>query len=443
MRVRMDDLIRKKRDGQALSAQEYAFLAHGVASGEIPDYQLAAWLMAAYLRGLTEQETADLTLAMAQAGQSVDLSAIPGPKVDKHSTGGVADTVTLIVAPVVASLGVPVAKMSGRGLGHTGGTVDKLAAIPGFRTHLTPAVFTEQVKRIGIAVCGQSEDIAPVDKHMYALRDVTATVDSLPLIASSIMSKKLASGARRIVLDVKTGNGAFIRELDQSVRLAEMMVRIGQRVGCSVRALVTDMNQPLGRAVGNALEVWEAIRVLRGEVQGRLYALSVALAAEMLVLAGKAADSPEAADMAQEAIRDGRALAKWKQFVKAQGGDERIAEEPERLPRAPVVASLRAEEEGYLSAVDTPRIGLCAGLLGAGRTRKEDTVDPAVGIVVHRTIGDRVRPGDILADVHARSEGDAAHALESLRAAFRFSSDPPAVPPLIYAWVTPQGTTMY
>jgi pyrimidine-nucleoside phosphorylase len=395
------EIIRHKRDGLAHSAAELEFLAHGAATGSIPDYQLAAWLMAVRLRGMDETETHALTVAMAHSGRMLDLSSIPGTKVDKHSTGGVGDKATLVVAPMVAALGIPVAKLSGRALGHSGGTLDKLEAIPGLRVDLSVEAFIGQVRRIGIAIAGQTADLAPADKTLYALRDTTATVDSVPLIASSVMSKKLAAGADAIVLDVKTGRGAFIDTPAAGEALARMLVAIGAQAGRQTVAYVTDMSQPLGRAVGNALEITEAIETLRGGGPPDLRQLSLRLGAEMLRLAGAGDDLSANETRLAQSLTDGRALRKFGELIEAQGGDPRVCDDPGRLPQAPVQRPVPAPRDGVVSAIDALEIGLVSKALGAGRDRKEDPIDVSVGIVLHRKVGDAVRAGEPLATVHA------------------------------------------
>jgi pyrimidine-nucleoside phosphorylase len=410
------DLIREKRDGQAHSDAGIQFLVRGATDGTIPDYQLAAWLMAVRLRGMTDTETAALTLAMAASGRQLDLSSIPGRKVDKHSTGGVGDKATLVVAPLVAAAGVPVAKLSGRALGHSGGTLDKLEAIPGFTVDLPVDRFIEQVRRIGIAIAGQTSDIDPADRALYALRDATATVDSVPLIASSVMSKKLAAGADAILLDVKCGRGAFIATVPEAEALAGMLVRIGTSSGRETVAYVTDMEQPLGRAVGNALEIKEAIATLAGRGPAELEALSLRLGAEMLRLAGH-----ERTDLLG-LMHDGSALRKFAELIAAQDGDPGVIDDPGRLPVAPVQRPVTARVGGYVARADALEIALAGKALGAGRDRKDAKIDLAVGVVLAKKVGDPVAAGEVLAVIHARTADDAANVTERVAAAFTVAS---------------------
>lgn len=435
----MIGIIEKKKQGRALNEAEIGFFVQGAATGQIPDYQLAALLMAIRLNGMTPEETTMLTLAMAHSGDMADLSAIPGRTVDKHSTGGVGDTTTLVLAPLVAACGVPVAKMSGRGLGHTGGTLDKLESIPGFRVELSQSEFIEQVKRIGCAVIGQSRNMVPADKALYALRDVTATVDSLPLIASSIMSKKLASGAGAIVLDVKTGSGAIMHSLEGSIDLAKAMVDIGWMAGRPTVAIVTGMAEPLGSHVGNALEVKEAIDILAGRVKGPLLQVSLVLGSHMLVAAGRVATLAEAETLLKEALSSGSGLSKLREMIKAQGGDGRVCEDVSLLPQAKVIRPVPALSSGFIQGMDTTQLGLCAQRMGAGRIRKEDVIDPAVGFVLHKRIGERVEKGEALATLHARDEATAGMTEEMLRANITIGPDKVQPEPLIHAVVTKDG----
>jgi len=404
------ELIAHKRDGNAHTSEAIEYLVRGATDGSIPDYQLAAWLMAVRLRGMTETETRDLTLAMAGSGRRLDLSAIPGRKVDKHSTGGVGDKATLVVAPLVAALGIPVAKLSGRALGHSGGTLDKLEAIPGLRVDLGVEVFVDQVRRIGIAVAGQTADMVPADRVLYAVRDLTATVDSVPLIASSVMSKKLAGGADAIVLDVKSGRGAFMHTIADAEALARALVAIGTGAGRETVAYVTDMEQPLGFAVGNALEVAEAIATLSGDGPRDLERLALRLGGEMVRLAGAGPDRSQNEARLGEALRAGRGLRKLAQLVEAQSGDPRVCEDPSRLPQAPVRRPVPALRSGRVARIDALEIALAGKAMGAGRDRKDQPIDPAVGIVLTKKVGDSVEAGEALAVVHARTPEQAARA---------------------------------
>ncbi|RUS48111.1 pyrimidine-nucleoside phosphorylase [Cohnella sp. AR92] len=438
--MRMVDIIRKKRAGEEMTAEEIRFVIEGVVSGAIPDYQTAAWAMAVCFNGMTDSETADLTLAMAHSGDVVDLSAIRGVKVDKHSTGGVGDKTTLILAPMVAACGVPVAKMSGRGLGHTGGTIDKLESIPGFRTELAREEFFSQVNEIGASVIGQSGNIAPADKKLYALRDVTGTVESIPLIASSVMSKKIAAGADAILLDVKFGSGAFMKTAEDAIILAKAMVAIGTEVGRTTVAAITDMDQPLGRLIGNALEVREAIEILRGEGPADLRELCLKLGSHMLVLGGRAANEEEARGKLEAAIASGAALDKLAQMIASQGGDPAIARQPELLPQADERIPVLSASDGFVHGIDAEEIGLAAMRIGAGRAAKEDRIDYAVGVELVAKRGDRVRKGDTLAILHARRDDEAARSsAEQIVAAYELGGEAPAANPLIYAIVSKEG----
>ena len=439
--MNMVEIITKKKLGQALSAGEIDYFVQGAARQTIPDYQLSALLMAIRLRGMTAEETTRLTLAMRDSGDVADLSAIPGVKVDKHSTGGVGDTTTLVLAPLVAACGVPVAKMSGRGLGHTGGTLDKLESIPGLSVELTEERFIRQVQQIGVAVIGQTGSLAPADKTLYALRDVTATVDSLPLIASSIMSKKLASGADAIVLDVKTGSGAIMQTLEGSIELAKAMVDIGALAGKPVTAVVTGMEQPLGTHVGNALEVKDAIDVLSGRTRGDLLAVSLLLGGHMLVLAGRAATPEEGQELLREALDSGRGLEKFKEMIVAQGGNPAVCDDVSLLPRPAVIRHVAAGCTGYVKDMDTMALGMAAQAMGAGRIRKTDALDYSVGFILPVRIGDRVEKDTELCTLYARNEEDAARAEAAIRRAVTFSDAPVARPPLCYAVVTREGVT--
>ncbi|TWE06258.1 pyrimidine-nucleoside phosphorylase [Neobacillus bataviensis] len=402
--MRMVDLIEKKRDGQELSTEEIKFIINGYTDGSIPDYQVSALTMAIYFKGMTEKERADLTMAMVQSGDQIDLSQIEGIKVDKHSTGGVGDTTTLVLGPLVAAVGVPIAKMSGRGLGHTGGTIDKLEAVKGFHVEIENEEFIDLVNKNKIAVIGQSGNLTPADKKLYALRDVTATVDSIPLIASSIMSKKIAAGADAIVLDVKTGAGAFMKTLEDSKELAKAMVRIGNNVGRKTMAVISDMSQPLGYAIGNALEVKEAIDTLKGEGPEDLTELCLTLGSHMVYLAEKASSLEEARQKLENAIRDGAALEKLKVFLSSQGGDESIVDNPSKMPQAKYTFELEAEEDGYVAEIVADEVGTAAMILGAGRATKESTIDLAVGLVLRKKIGDQVKKGESLVTIYSNFE---------------------------------------
>jgi len=441
--MNMVNIITRKKLGQELTAQEIEYFVQGAARQTIPDYQLAALLMAIRLNGMTDEETTRLTLAMRDSGDVCDLSAIPGVKVDKHSTGGVGDTTTLVLAPLVAACGVPVAKMSGRGLGHTGGTLDKLESIPGLSVELSEEKFIRQVNGMGVAVIGQTGSLAPADKTLYALRDVTATVDSLPLIASSIMSKKLASGADAIVLDVKTGSGAIMQTLEGSIELAQAMVRIGDLAGKPVTAIVTGMEQPLGTHVGNALEVKDAIDVLSGVTRGALLEVSLLLGSHMLVLAGRCATPEEGRVLLREALDDRRGLAKLKEMIAAQGGNPAVCDDVTLLPQSAVKRTVPVGRTGYVAEMDTMALGLAAQAMGAGRVQKTDELDYSVGFVLHARIGDQVQPDTPLCTLYARSEEDADKAEAAIRAAITFSDTPVAVPPLCYAIVTKDGIQRY
>lgn len=402
--MRMVDIIEKKRDGQELTTAEINFFIEGYTKGEIPDYQASALAMAIYFQDMNDRECADLTRAMVESGDTIDLSAIDGVKVDKHSTGGVGDTTTLVLAPLVASLGVPVAKMSGRGLGHTGGTIDKLESIAGFHVELTREQFIDLVNRDKVAVIGQSGNLTPADKKLYALRDVTGTVNSIPLIASSIMSKKIAAGADAIVLDVKTGDGAFMKTQEDAEELAHAMVRIGNHVGRKTIAIISDMSQPLGFAIGNALEVKEAIKTLQGKGPKDLTELVLTLGSQMVILAGKAKTSEEAKEMLLDAIHSGKALAKFKEFLANQGGDASIVDDLTKLPQAKYKIELPAKQSGYISRMVADEIGVASMILGAGRATKEDVIDLAVGLVLHKKVGDKVEEGESILTIYSNRE---------------------------------------
>lgn len=433
--MRAYDLIWKKREGQTLTYEEIDYFIQGYVKGQVPDYQVAAWLMAVYFRGMTKQETANLTMSMVKSGETVKLEGIDGIKVDKHSTGGVGDTTTLILAPLVAAAGVPVAKMSGRGLGHTGGTLDKLESIPGFRINLKREEFISNVKTIGLAVMGQTANLVPADGKMYALRDVTATVDSIPLIASSIMSKKIAAGADAIVLDVKTGKGAFMKSLKDSIALAKAMVEIGEAVGRKTLALVSDMDQPLGLAIGNILEVQEAIDVLKGQGPEDLRELCLELGARMVYLAKKEANVVEAKEKIASLLDNGQALDKFKQMIEAQGGNPKILENKELLPKAQLQESIMASQSGYIVQLEAEKIGLAAMALGAGREKKEDQIDPGAGILLRKKVGDWVNKGETLAVLHTSEQEKLIEGKAKLLNAYTFGPHPIEKPQLIYQTV--------
>ncbi|RME84448.1 MAG: thymidine phosphorylase [Caldilineae bacterium] len=436
--MRAVDIIAKKRDGQALSAEEIDFFIQGYARDEIPDYQAAAWCMAVLLRGMTHEETTALTLSMARSGKQLDLSDVAPLVADKHSTGGVGDKVTMALGPVVAAAGQPVGKMSGRGLGFSGGTLDKLESIPGWSAERSEQEFKQQIREIGLVVAGQTRELVPADRKLYALRDVTATVPSLPLIASSVMSKKIAAGANVILLDVKVGVGAFMETLEDAVELAETMVAIGRLAGRRVAARVTDMNQPLGRAVGNALEVKEALATLRGEGPPDFTELILTEAAHLLMMCERADDEQSARRAVEETLSSGTALEKFRAFVAAQGGDPAVVDEPDRLlPQAPVQQDLLSPRAGYLSAVNARVFGMTTVHLGGGRLRKGDPIDRSVGVVLHAKIGDYVEKGQPLCTIHARNEADAAQAAEELLAAYDWSEQPVSPPALIKRTIQP------
>lgn len=441
--VNIVEMILKKKAGEALSPEEIRAFARGAADGSIPDYQLSALLMAICLRGMNAEETACLTMEMMHSGGTVDLTAIDGVCVDKHSTGGVGDTTTLVLVPLAAACGAKVAKLSGRGLGHTGGTLDKLESIPGCSVEKTQEEFVRQVQEIGCAVIGQTHDLCPADKALYALRDVTGTVDSVPLIASSIVSKKLASGAGAIVLDVKTGSGALMHTLEDSVTLARAMVDIGEQAGRPILALVTGMDQPLGTHVGNALEVKEAIDILAGRAGGDLLTVSLELGARMLVAAGIAADVADGKARMTEALEGGSGLDRLRQMIVAQGGDARVCDDVSLLPQARHIIDVPAPRDGYVARMDTTAIGYCAQDLGAGRKKKTDAIDPAVGLVMRVRLGDAVRAGEPLATLYINKPELAQEAAERLQSAIVIEEEKPELPPLIYAAVAPGETIRY
>ncbi|HFK1471862.1 TPA: pyrimidine-nucleoside phosphorylase [Bacillus paranthracis] len=402
--MRMVDIIAKKRDGKELTTEEIKFFINGYTDGSIPDYQVSALAMAIFFKDMTDRERADLTMAMVESGETIDLSAIEGIKVDKHSTGGVGDTTTLVLGPLVAALDVPVAKMSGRGLGHTGGTIDKLEAVEGFHVEITKEQFIDIVNRDKVAVIGQTGNLTPADKKIYALRDVTGTVNSIPLIASSIMSKKIAAGADAIVLDVKTGAGAFMKTEEDAKELAHAMVRIGNNVGRQTMAVISDMSQPLGFAIGNALEVKEAIDTLKGEGPEDLTELVLVLGSQMVVLAKKANTLEEAREMLIEVMKNGKATEKFKEFLSNQGGDISIVDNPEKMPQAKYVIDVPAKTSGVISNIVADEIGIAAMLLGAGRATKEDEIDLAVGLILRKKVGDAVKEGEPFVTIYANRE---------------------------------------
>lgn len=422
--MQMTDLIAKKRDGGKLSAEEIEYIINGYTNGTIPDYQMSAMCMAIYFVGMDSEEILALTLAMEHSGDTLDLSPIVGIKGDKHSTGGVGDKTSLILCPMVAACGVKIAKMSGRGLGHTGGTIDKLESFPGFSTSLTDEEFFDNVNKLGIAIIGQTADLDPADKKLYALRDVTGTVPSVPLIASSIMSKKLASGADVIVLDVKCGSGAFMKTEDEARVLAETMVEIGKGAGRKVAACITDMDQPLGRYVGNALEVKEAISVLKGETKGELLELCLTLGSCILTLGGMAKDNDEARKMLQNAVDSGAALAKLGDFIEGQGGNRNDTVDTSRLPMAKAIYEAKSTASGYVAHIEADEVGLVSMHLGGGRATKESEIDLSVGVILKKKVGEYVEAGEVLAEIHAASNDAAAKAAEELVACYTLSDTP-------------------
>lgn len=434
--MRMYDLIKKKRDGKELSKEEITWMIKEFTKGEIPDYQMSAMMMAIYFQGMEEKETLALTMAMAKSGDVLDLSEISGIKVDKHSTGGVGDKTSLVLAPMVAAAGVPVAKMSGRGLGHTGGTIDKLESFQGFNTNLSKETFIENVNEMKMAIMGQTKDLAPADKKLYALRDVTATVDQMSLIASSIMSKKLAAGADAIVLDVKTGSGAFMKEEKAAEALAREMVRIGNNAGRKTVALISDMDQPLGFAVGNILEVKEAIDTLQGKGSEELLELCYLLGSYMLILGGKASNLEEARKELGHTIKEGLALKKFAQFVEAQGGDPEPIFHQELFQKASIVEEVQSMEEGYVEKIHCQEIGNCSLILGGGRETKDSEIDLSVGILMKKKVGDYVKKGDCLALIHANDMEKMKAAKEKLLGAYTFSQSKVEKRPLFHKIIT-------
>ena len=436
--MRMYDIIRHKRDGLVLTPPEIKHFVAGYSEGSIPDYQAAALAMAIFFRGMNARETADLTMEMAASGDRVDLSPIEGVKVDKHSTGGVGDKTTLAVVPLVASLGVPVPKMSGRGLGHTGGTLDKLESIPGFSVQIDRERFLEIARTVGCAVVGQTANLVPADKKLYALRDVTATIDSIPLIASSIMSKKIAAGSDAILLDVKCGSGAFMKTRERAIELAAAMVVIGEQVHRHTIALITDMDQPLGLAVGNSLEVMEACDVLKGTAPDDIAETCVELAANMLVLAGRGA-LDECRDMVRGQIANGQGLAKLRKMIEAQGGDPLVVDDYTRFAQAPIVHEVRANCSGFVVSMNAEAVGVASATLGAGREKIEDSIDPSAGIMLAVKKGARVEEGDLLATLYTSNEKTLVAAAEQLRGAYTFGLEPPQPTPHFIARVSAEG----
>lgn len=420
----MTELIAKKREGQELSKEEINFMVEGFTEGRIPDYQMSAMCMAILLKGMEKREIYDLTVSMTESGDILNLSGIEGIKADKHSTGGVGDKTSLVLCPMLAACGVKVAKMSGRGLGHTGGTIDKLESFPGFQTAISDEKFVENVNKIGIAIAGQTANLAPADKKLYALRDVTGTVPSIPLIVSSIMSKKLAAGSDVIVLDVKTGDGAFMKTLEDSVKLAENLIEVGKGAGKMCAAVISDMNQPLGYTIGNALEVKEAIAVLKGNLQGDLLDLCLTIGSTILYLAGIAESNTAAAVMLMNSINDGSALNKLKELVAAQGGDPAAVDNVELLPTAEVKINVPADTSGYVKSIAAEKLGLVSMHLGGGRQTKEDTIDLGVGIVLNKKVGDKIQKGDRLATVYASDYKSGYDAAEEVLASYDIVDSP-------------------
>ena len=440
--MRMFDIIAKKRDGKVLTSEEIEFFVNGYVNGDIPDYQISALLMAIYLNGMNVDETTTLTMLMARSGEVIDLSSIPGIKVDKHSTGGVGDKTTFIISPIVASCGVPVAKMSGRGLGHTGGTIDKMESIPGMKTNIDREEFFDIVRNVGACVIGQSGNIVPADKKLYALRDVTATIESIPLIASSIISKKLAAGSDAILLDVKTGSGAFMKTTDEAIELAKAMVAIGEKVGRKTIALITDMDRPLGKSIGNALEMKEVCDTLKGKGPKDLTELCLTLATNMLYLAGKGS-LDDCYNLAKDALESGKAFEKLKEMVKAQGGDVSVIEDNSKFESSKVAKGLAAAQEGYIYSMDTEKCGIASMILGAGREKKEDTIDYSAGVIIHKKIGDYVKRGDLIASLYSSSEEKCINSSRLLGEAIKISSAEPVVKPIVLARVTKDSVEKY
>lgn len=438
--MRAVDVIKKKRDGKSISSAEIDYLIKSYIEGTVKDYQMSAWAMAVFFNGMSNKEVADLTWSMAQSGDTVDLSRINGIKVDKHSTGGVGDKTSLIIGPIVASIGVPVAKMSGRGLGHTGGTIDKLESIPQFKTEKSQQQFVDQVNDIKISIIGQSGELAPADKMLYALRDVTATVDSIPLIASSIMSKKIAAGADAIVLDVKTGSGAFMKTLEDSIELAKVMVSIGSEVKRETMAIISDMDQPLGLAIGNALEVKEVIDTLKGEGPEDLTQVCYTLASYMVLLGKQASSFEEAMVRVKQSIADGSALERFKHFIEAQGGLSDVVDSPELLPQAKYQYDICAEADSYITSIEATKLGIAAMKLGAGRATKDDQIDYAVGLVLKAKVGEKVKKNQPLITAYSQQPiGEEHPIVAEIKEAFSFSEQQSIPNPLIYAIVDVNG----
>ncbi|NLL72594.1 MAG: pyrimidine-nucleoside phosphorylase [Clostridiales bacterium] len=437
--MQMYDLINKKKHKEELNKEEINYIIDGYTRGEIPDYQMSAFLMAVCLNKMTPEETANFTMAMTNSGEILDLSPIHGVKVDKHSTGGVGDKTTLILSPMVAALGIPVAKMSGRGLGHTGGTIDKLESFPGFLTTISTEKFIDNVNKIKLSIVGQTANLAPADKKIYALRDVTATVDNISLIASSIMSKKLASGSDVIVLDVKTGSGAFMKDYKDSLALAKEMVQIGNLSNKTTYAVITDMNQPLGRAVGNAIEVKEAIDTLSGKGPDDLLEVSLILASYMLLGAKKVESIKEARQLLLETIKNGKALDKFAEFIKAQGGDSEFVYHPELLKMGSIQYEVKAPKDGYIQGIDAEKIGNASSVLGGGRVTKDSHIDLSVGIYIHKKLGDKVSKNEPIARIYANDDAKRKEAKKRILEAYTITKDKVETPPYVYSIVTKDG----
>jgi pyrimidine-nucleoside phosphorylase len=423
--MRTVDLIQRKRNGEELAAEEITWLVNGYTNGEIPDYQMAAFLMAVYFQNMTDREVEALTAAYVASGEKLDLSSVPGPKVDKHSTGGVGDKTSLIAAPLAASAGIKVPMISGRALGHTGGTLDKLESIPGFRTQLSQEEFVQQLNAVGLAIIGQSDSVTPADGKIYAMRDATATVESTPLIAASIMSKKLAAGLDGLVLDVKVGAGAFMKRQIDARRLAQIMVAIARRADLRAQALITDMNQPLGYAIGNALEIMEVAQALRNQAPEDLRSVSIELAARMIYIGKITETLDEARQLAEKKLIDGSGYHKLREMIAAQGGNPQVLDRFELLPNASGAMEITSPRGGYVSAIDAEEIGVASTMIGAGRDTKEDTIDPAVGVILEVKVGDRVEPGGVLCRIYYTGEERLEDAAERVENAFRISANPP------------------